>query len=303
MGDSVGASDSLVLERVETSRDASVGAWWFETVIAGTEWDPVLFTKILNDCRPKLHQTLAKSSIFSYACREHGTIIVPAGQVAIEGFLKMRGSDKVRLGTLQRCLQHDSIIGDINWIPIEVGRTKRYTAHERIQKFLQQTALPPAGVLQSSGSVGPRLRADFLASSDTPLDVGGRPTNRPRDAAAAAGAALGGSTGGNLFAPAGGGGSAAPAAVAAADAAGKGIGMAKRRRRLRAVCGLLGTNDATPPPPSPPPVACPAAFLAAGAAGGGIATAAVAGGAAGADDAASTEAAARAAGAAAPIMR
>ena len=26
----------------------------FETVIAGTECDPVLFTKILNDCRPKL---------------------------------------------------------------------------------------------------------------------------------------------------------------------------------------------------------------------------------------------------------
>ena len=133
---------------------------------------------------------------------------------------------------------------------------------------------------QSSSSVGPRLRADFLASSDTPLDVGGRPTNRPRDA-------LGGGTGGNLSAPAGGGAAAAPAAVAAADAAGKGIGMAMRRRRLRAVRGRLGTNDATPPPPSPPPVACPAAFLAAGAAGGGIATAAVAGGAAGADDAAS----------------
>ena len=152
---------------------------------------------------------------------------------------------------------------------------------------------------QSSSSVGPRLRADFLASSDTPLDVGGRPTNRPRDA-------LGGGTGGNLSAPAGGGGAAATAAVAAADAAGKGIGMAMRRRRLRAVRGRLGTDDAasaTPPPPSPPPVACPAAFLAAGAAGGGIATAAVAGGAAGADDAASTEAAARAAGAAAPIMR
>ena len=27
-----------------------VGAWWFETVIAGPEWDRVLFTKILNDC-------------------------------------------------------------------------------------------------------------------------------------------------------------------------------------------------------------------------------------------------------------
>ena len=22
------------------------GAWWFDTVIAGTEWDPILFTKI-----------------------------------------------------------------------------------------------------------------------------------------------------------------------------------------------------------------------------------------------------------------
>ena len=146
MGDSVVASDSLVLE---TSQDAILGAWWFETVIAGTEWDPVLFTKILNDCRPKLHQTLDKSSIFSYACREHSTIIVPAGQVAIKGFLKMLGSYKVRLGTLQRRLQHDSTIGNINWIPIEVGQTKRYTAHERIQNFLQQTALPPAGVLQS----------------------------------------------------------------------------------------------------------------------------------------------------------
>ena len=76
MGDSVVASDSFVLE---TSRDAIVGAWWFETVIAGTEWDPVLFTKILNDCRPKLQQKLDKSSIFSCACRDHSTIIVPAG--------------------------------------------------------------------------------------------------------------------------------------------------------------------------------------------------------------------------------
>ena len=39
------------------------------------------------------------------------------------------------------------MIGDMNWIPIEVGRNKHYTAHERIQNFLQQTALPPAGVL------------------------------------------------------------------------------------------------------------------------------------------------------------
>ena len=161
MGESAIASDSFALN---TPRDAHVGTWWFETVIVGTAWDPALFTKILNDCRERLQPTLNKSSIFSYACREHSTVLVATGQVAIEGFLKMRGTDKVRLGTLRRRLQHDSIIGDINWIPIEVGRGKRYTADERIQNFLEQTALPPSGVLQSSSSVGPRLRVEFHCS-------------------------------------------------------------------------------------------------------------------------------------------
>ena len=88
------------------------------------------FTKILNDCRERLQPTLNKSSVLSYAlacrehtqCVEHSTVLVATRQVAIEGFLKMRGTDKVRLGTLRRRLQHDSIIGDINWIHIEVGR-------------------------------------------------------------------------------------------------------------------------------------------------------------------------------------
>ena len=61
MGESVVAWDFLVLN---TSRGVNVGAWWFETVIAGTEWDPVLFTTILNDCRTKLQQTLDKPRIF-----------------------------------------------------------------------------------------------------------------------------------------------------------------------------------------------------------------------------------------------
>ena len=82
-----------------------------------------------------------------------------------------RGSDKVRLGTLQRRLKHssDSIIGDINWIPIEVGQTKRYTAHERIHHILQQTALPPAGVLQLSCGPYPRAGDQHCICECAPL--------------------------------------------------------------------------------------------------------------------------------------
>ena len=86
MGESAIAADSLSLN---SSRDAHIGTWWFETVIVGTEWDPALFTKKLNDCRERPQPTLNKSSIFSYACREHSTVLVAAGQLAIEGFLKM----------------------------------------------------------------------------------------------------------------------------------------------------------------------------------------------------------------------
>ena len=145
MGESVIASGSFALN---TSRDAHVGTWWFETVIVdpaqpGTRHPATRHSLYNHDCRERLQPTLNKSSIFSYVCREHGTVLVAIGQVAIEGFLKMRGTDKVRLGTLRRRLQHDSIIGDINWIPIEVGLGKRYTADERTQNFFEQTALPP----------------------------------------------------------------------------------------------------------------------------------------------------------------
>ena len=49
----------------------------------GTEWEPALFLKILNDCRERLQQTLNKFSIFSHACREHSTVVcAPAGSAA-----------------------------------------------------------------------------------------------------------------------------------------------------------------------------------------------------------------------------
>ena len=58
MGESVIVSDSLALN---TSLNSHVGTWWLETVNVGTEWDPDLFTKILNDCRERLQLTLNKA--------------------------------------------------------------------------------------------------------------------------------------------------------------------------------------------------------------------------------------------------
>ena len=71
----------------------------------------------------------------------------------------------------------------INWISIEAGRGKLYLFDELIQNFLQQTALPQAGVLQSSSSVGPLLRVNLHAPSNTPVDVCSSPTTRPLEAA------------------------------------------------------------------------------------------------------------------------
>ena len=53
----------------------------------------------------------------------------------------------------------------MNWIPIEVGRGKRYTVDERIRNFPPADCFAPAGVLQSSSSVGPQLRVDHRVSS------------------------------------------------------------------------------------------------------------------------------------------
>ena len=40
MGEYVIVSDSDPVA-LNTSQDAHVGKWWFETVIVGTEWDPL----------------------------------------------------------------------------------------------------------------------------------------------------------------------------------------------------------------------------------------------------------------------
>ena len=167
---------ALALEPAESlsARDSAseeAGAWWFHALLRCGEWDPKHFTHILDKCVPKFADTLAITAILSYACRDRSTA-VPAGYVAIEGYLKIESARQARLGTLQRRLQHPDLA--IDWTPIRMGRAGRYTGHECIQRFHRETALPPAGVLQTSAAAeGPRLRVDYRGDSDAPLNRGG----------------------------------------------------------------------------------------------------------------------------------
>ena len=77
------------------------GTWRFSGLVQGTEWDPSIFTRVLENCAPKFGETLKLASIFSYACRDQ-SIAVPPNCVAVEGYLKMKGSTVVRRGTLER---------------------------------------------------------------------------------------------------------------------------------------------------------------------------------------------------------
>jgi len=99
-------SDQLpVLDAFGKAFDAEYfGAWTFCTLVRGTEWNPALFTSVINDCGSKLANTLQKARILSYACLDQSTL-VPDGYVAIEGFLIMNSPNKVRRGTLRRYLQ------------------------------------------------------------------------------------------------------------------------------------------------------------------------------------------------------
>ena len=84
------------------------GTWTFSTLVRGDEWNPALFTDVLKDCAPKLGTTLQKAKILSYACRDKSTI-VPDGYVPVEGYLIMQSPNKVRRGTLRRCMLHQNL--------------------------------------------------------------------------------------------------------------------------------------------------------------------------------------------------
>ena len=69
--------------------------WSFCALVRGEEWNPSLLTSLFNERRSTLVPTLEISSILSYACRDRSTV-VPAGHVAVEGYLKLKACCKVK---------------------------------------------------------------------------------------------------------------------------------------------------------------------------------------------------------------
>ena len=95
-----------VLDAIANAFDAEYcAAWTFHTLVRGAEWNPALFTSVLNECATKLGSTLEKANILTYACRDRSSM-VPDGYEAVEGYLIMHSPNKVRRGTLRRYLKH-----------------------------------------------------------------------------------------------------------------------------------------------------------------------------------------------------
>ena len=120
---------------LESQSDSeAAGAWSFRAFVRGAEWDPSLFTRVLNGCTSSaLKTTLDMTTIFSNACSDRSSV-VPDGCVAVDGYLKIKGSREVRRGTLRRRLQHPDL-SSIEWTACMVGRQGRYTDHDFIQNF------------------------------------------------------------------------------------------------------------------------------------------------------------------------
>jgi len=98
-----------VLDAFLQSCDAErFGIWSFRTLVRGIEWDPALFTHVLDECASKLGSTFEHASILTYACGNRATP-VPHGYVPLEGYLRMKGTDTVMRSTLKRRLQHPDL--------------------------------------------------------------------------------------------------------------------------------------------------------------------------------------------------
>ena len=127
----------------QSQPDSEAAATWsFCALVRGGEWDPSLLTTLFNERRSTLAPTLDIATILSYACKNQSTV-VPAGHVAVEGYLKLKACLKVKRGTLRRRFLHPDLV--ITWTACRVGKNHRYTDHDFIARFHRETALPPAG--------------------------------------------------------------------------------------------------------------------------------------------------------------
>ena len=117
------------------------GAWSFCALVRGEDWDPSVFTRVLNDSTATEKAKLFEDAlILSYACRDRSTV-VPQGFIPVEGYLKIKGSKQVKRGFLRRRLKHPDLT--IEWTAIRMAREHPYTDHDSIQNFKPDTNRPP----------------------------------------------------------------------------------------------------------------------------------------------------------------
>ena len=66
------SSEALEAESTQTPEAEQskyqAGTWRLSALVRGAEWDPSIFTRVLENCAPKFGETLNLASIFSFAC-------------------------------------------------------------------------------------------------------------------------------------------------------------------------------------------------------------------------------------------
>ena len=111
----------------------AAATWSFCALVRGGEWDPSLLTTLFNERRPTLAPTLDIATILSYA-RKNQSNVVPAGHVAVEGYLKLKASRQAKRGTLRRHFMHPDLI--MTRTACSVGKNHRYTDHDFISRCM-----------------------------------------------------------------------------------------------------------------------------------------------------------------------
>ena len=228
-------------DRTSSRSDKSRACTWVFTVdvrvVDVQNFEPTYFSTVLSTRQEKLQETMRHAKIISYSCLG---LDKASGIATFDGFIH---AGLVRLGSLNRWLTHPDIVGSVRWIPVLDFR--RYIDHPAIKAFLEETALPSSNSSQPAAAVGRRLRVDYLQSSDTSTNKGGRP--RKRDAAAASTAPPAADSADGAAATEDAGGAAAFAS--APSAAATGAAGAASRPAIPAAPPRSGGTGIVPPPP------------------------------------------------------